>query len=98
MPRMPKITFLPSQKTLEVSSGTLLFDAALRAKLPVASSCSAEFVCGKCNMQVVEGGENLSPQRDLERKLLHRNGKPESDRISCVTRIYGDCTVTTTYW
>jgi len=95
---MPTITFLPAGKSLEVVSGTLLFDAALRAKLPVASSCSAEFVCGKCNMQVVQGVENLSPQRDPERKLLHRDKKPETDRISCVTRIYGDCTITTTYW
>ena len=95
---MPKITFLPSEKSLEVPPGTLLFDAALRVGLPVASSCSAEFVCGKCNMQVLDGGENLSPQRDPERKVLRRNGKPDTDRISCVTRVYGDCTVSATYW
>ena len=49
-------------------------------------------------MQVLDGGENLSPQRDPERKVLQRNGKPDTDRISCVTRVYGDCTVSTTYW
>ena len=95
---MPIITFLPSQKTIEVAKGTLLFDAVIRAGLPVASSCSADFVCGKCNLQVREGGENLSAQREPERKLLRRDNKPESDRISCVTRVYGDCSVTATYW
>ncbi len=95
---MAKITFLPSGKCFEVNSGALLFDAALRAGLPVASSCSADFVCGKCNMQVLSGVENLSPQRVRERELLARDKKSESDRISCVTRVYGDCSVKTTYW
>lgn len=95
---MAIITFLPSKKTIEVPSGTLLFDAALRAGLPVASSCSAEFVCGKCNMQVLAGAENLSAQRDPERNVLRRQGRPETDRISCVVRVYGDCSVTTSYW
>lgn len=95
---MAIITFQPSGKTIEVTSGTLLFDAALRAGLPVASSCSAVFVCGKCNLQIVHGGENLSAQRDVERSLLTRDKKPLSDRISCVTRVFGDCTVTATYW
>ena len=95
---MPTVTFLPSGKKIEVASGTLLFDAALRVGLPVASSCSAEFVCGRCNMTVSAGTENLSPQRDLEKNLLQRQGKPASDRVSCVTRIYGDCSVGTSYW
>lgn len=95
---MPIVTFLPSGKRVEVTQGSLLFDAACRAALPVASSCSTAFVCGKCNMQVIEGGENLSAQREPEVKLLQRDKKPVSDRISCVTRIYGDCTVTATYW
>jgi len=95
---MPFITFEPSGRSLEVTRGTLLFDAVLRAGLPIASSCSAEFVCGKCNLKIVSGGENLSAQRDPERRLLRRDQKPESDRISCVTRVYGDCSVTASYW
>jgi len=95
---MPIVTFVPSGKKVEIPHGTLLFDAALRAGLPVASSCSAAFVCGKCNLQIVSGRENLSRQTEPELRILRRDGKPESDRISCVTRVYGDCTVTATYW
>ena len=95
---MPKVTFHPSGKTIDVPRGTLLFDAAVRVQLPVASSCRAGFVCGKCNMQVVTGGDQLSEQRDPERALLQREKKDITDRISCVTRVYGDCTVSTTYW
>lgn len=97
-PPLITITFQPSGKKIEVPKGTLLFDAALRAGLPVASSCSAEFVCGRCHMEILEGREGLSDQRDSERKLLLRQGKPEGDRISCVTRVHGDCVVTTSYW
>ncbi|MBM4304084.1 MAG: 2Fe-2S iron-sulfur cluster binding domain-containing protein [Deltaproteobacteria bacterium] len=95
---MPIVTFLPSGKTCEVPFGTLLFDAARQADLPVASSCSADNVCGRCNMQVVDGAENLSPQQSTEIKLLQRDKNPTSDRISCMTRVYGDCKVTTRYW
>ncbi len=78
--------------------GTLLFDAALRAELPVASSCSAAFVCGRCDMEIVDNPQALSPQKEIELALLKRQGRPAHRRISCVTRVFGDCTVTTTYW
>lgn len=95
---MPRVNFVPSGKSVEVKPGCSLFDAALQAGLPVASSCSAEFVCGKCNMAVLDGAENLSTQTEKERSLLRREGRPEADRVSCCTAIWGDCTVTTTYW
>jgi len=96
--RMPIVTFMPSQKSVEVPCGTLLFDAALRAGLPVASSCSAQNVCAKCNLQILTGAENLSPQTPWEKKLLSREKQGEADRISCLARIVGDCTVTARYW
>ena len=95
---MPFVTFLPSGKRVEVSSGTTLFAAATRAGLPVASSCDAEATCGKCNMQVLVGDAALSPREAIEIRLLAKEKKPAADRISCVTRVLGDCTVTTGYW
>lgn len=95
---MPKVTFHPSGKILTVPEGMTLFDAAKQAGLPVASSCGADNVCGRCNMQVLDGAQYLSIQEDLEKKLLQRDKKDLADRISCMTRVLGDCTVTTTYW
>lgn len=95
---MPKVTFLPSLKSIEVPEGTSLFDAAKLAGLPVASSCMADNVCGRCNMQVLEGERHLSRQEETELKLLRRDKKPLTDRISCMALVLGDCTVTTTYW
>ncbi len=95
---MPIVTFLPSGRRVEVSLGSTVFDAALQAELPIASSCSAEFVCGKCNIRVVSGADNLSTQTDSERQLLARERKPATDRISCQTTVQGDCSITTSYW
>lgn len=95
---MPIVTFLPSQITIEVEKGTLLFDAAKMAGLPVASSCGADNICGKCNMQVVKGVANLSIQNRIESDILRRDKNSPTDRISCMTRVLGDCSVTTSYW
>lgn len=95
---MPIVTFQPGEKKIEVEWGTTLYDAAALLNLPVASSCSAEVTCGKCNMIVLLGSENLSEQSEAERHLLNKETRPLSDRISCLARVYGDCVVTTRYW
>lgn len=95
---MPLVRFEPSGRSTDVKAGTSLYDAALAAGLPVAASCAAEFVCGKCNMTVTIGAEHLSKQTGKERDLLRQQARPETDRISCRTAVWGDCTVTTTYW
>jgi ferredoxin len=95
---MPTVTFLPSGKQKNVTAGTTLYRAAVAAGLPVAASCSEEFVCGKCNMRVLSGADQLSPQTRPERELLARESRPTTDRVSCHTVVYGDCTVTTPYW
>jgi len=95
---MPTVTFLPSGKKIQVAEGTSVFDAATQAGFPVASSCSANFVCGRCNIQVVVGRDNLSPPTQAEKKLLEREKHPPTDRISCQAKVHGNCTITTRYW
>ncbi len=95
---MPIVTFQPSGKKIEIEAGMTLYEAALQLGLPVASSCSAEATCGKCNMVVLSGAENLSPQTQSEIHLLSKERRPLSDRISCLAQILGDCVVTTRYW
>ena len=95
---MPRVNFSPSNTFVDVWAGTSLYDAAVQAGLPVAASCADEFVCGKCNFTVTQGDENLSRQTPKERDLLRREGRPETDRVSCRTAVWGDCTVMTTYW
>ncbi len=50
-----KVTFLPDQKTVEVSTGTTLFKAAEKAQVYLNSLCGGEGVCGKCRVQITKG-------------------------------------------
>jgi ferredoxin len=99
---MPNVTFYNASgkllKVIEVSEGSLLFDAAVQAGLPVASSCLKENVCGRCVMRVRQGSENLNAIIAEETKLLTRDKRDPDERISCMSRIHGDCSVSTTYW
>lgn len=84
----PKITFLPYQRTIEVSSGDSLIRAALQAGVHINASCGGEGVCAKCRVQVEQGevnegiSERLSPE-DVEAGF----------RLACQANIIGDATV-----
>jgi ferredoxin len=97
---MPTITFLNAKgqilKTLEAQPNELLFDAALRAGLPVASSCTKQQVCGKCVMEI-ESADLPAPSSE-EKQLLHRDKRKEKERISCLFHVTSSCVVKTTYW
>ena len=95
---MPIVTFEPGNFTIEVDEGTSLYEAALKAQRPVASSCGGEAVCGKCNMTVTQGEAALSPRTEWEAKILQKEKRPATDRISCLAKVHGPCTATTTYW
>ncbi len=95
---MPIVTFVPSHISVTVAAGKSLYEAALQAALPIASSCGGEATCGKCNMRVVEGEAALSARTDLEAKLLKKENRPATDRISCLAKVHGDCKATTSYW
>ncbi|XP_047070323.1 photosynthetic NDH subunit of subcomplex B 3, chloroplastic-like [Lolium rigidum] len=45
------------------------------------SNCSGGGECGTCMVEVVEGGEMLSPKNEVEKEKLRR--KPKSWRLAC---------------
>ncbi len=95
---MPHLTLGKDKVHLDVSLGENLMQALLKRGMPVASSCHGDGVCGKCRMEVLAGGENLSPPTERELFLKERFHIPANIRISCQTQVYGDATLTTTYW
>ncbi len=58
---MPKITFLPSDKTIDVPSGTMLSDAALVAGVMIDLPCGGKGTCGKCLVRVDQGTISEKP-------------------------------------
>jgi uncharacterized 2Fe-2S/4Fe-4S cluster protein (DUF4445 family) len=85
---MPKVTFLPHGREIEVDEGTTVIRAALESGVHINASCGGTGVCGKCRIQIedgeVEGGitEKLS-QQDVD----------DGYRLACQAAVVGDLTV-----
>ncbi len=95
---MPKIHFLKSRPSLEVSQGAPLMQALLDHGLPVASSCGGDGVCAKCRIEVIEGQKNLSPEGTKEAILREKHIFTKNERVSCQVTINGDIKINTSYW
>jgi len=52
---MPKVTFLPHDKTVTVPEGENLLRAAMEAGVHINASCGGDGVCAKCRILVEEG-------------------------------------------
>jgi uncharacterized 2Fe-2S/4Fe-4S cluster protein (DUF4445 family) len=93
-----RVRFLPSEIEVEVPAGTTLLDAASDAGLPVARSCGADGVCGKCGLVIVAGGEHLSVEAPDETRIKQRNRVDAELRLACRATIHGDVVATALYW
>ncbi|MBI3961760.1 MAG: Rieske 2Fe-2S domain-containing protein [Deinococcus sp.] len=96
---MPKVKFVPQNLELEVPPGANLRQVLLRNKQPVYSritqftNCRGHGLCGTCWVEV-DPTSQLS-QRTFREKLK-LSGRGDSVRLSCQTRVLGDCTVQAT--
>jgi uncharacterized 2Fe-2S/4Fe-4S cluster protein (DUF4445 family) len=85
---MPKITFLPSGKTRDVPSGTLLMDAAHMAGIMIDLPCGGKGTCGKCLVRLDHGQVAEKPGIALT------DGERESGFIiACQSSITADVTI-----
>lgn len=94
------IRFLPSGRQIEVAigDGATLLDATLAAGLPIASACGSEGACARCGLEIVEGGESLTPESERERRIKERNRIDPRQRLACRVQPAGDLTVRASYW
>ena len=79
---MPKITFLPSKRTVEYEAYTLpyqkegragaLLDVALNYGIDLRHSCGGICACTTCHVIVKAGDEHLSPMEHTEEDRLYR--------------------------
>jgi uncharacterized 2Fe-2S/4Fe-4S cluster protein (DUF4445 family) len=85
---LSRITFLPYQRSIEVSEGDSLIRTALQAGVHINASCGGEGVCAKCRVLVEQGevgeglSERLSPE-DIEAGY----------RLACQARVKGDAAI-----
>jgi ferredoxin len=91
-----RIRFEPSGRTVEVESGTTLFDAVIAADLPIASSCGADGMCGRCGLRVMSGTLPSASAREV--RVSAANRLDGDLRLSCMVLVTEDLVVTADYW
>jgi ferredoxin, 2Fe-2S len=88
---MPRITFLPGDRSVEVPSGTSILDAADLAGVDLPSNCGGVCACTTCHVWVEQGLDALSDIEDREDdKLQEAAGLSPRSRLGCQARIGED--------
>ncbi len=90
---MPRIRFLPADVVLEVAEGTTIFGAARKSEVAVPSQCGGRCACALCRVEIIEGGNLVSPIRWDEEEHLGNSFHLTGERLSCQCRVFGDVTV-----
>jgi len=93
-----EVRFEPSGRSARVERGTTLLEAARCAGLPVASSCGAEGICGRCGMEILTGDEALDPASPVETEIKRMNRIDPALRLSCRLELSTNLVVTAPYW
>ncbi len=85
---MPKVSFLPHGRDIEVEEGTTVIRAALDAGVHINASCGGTGVCGKCRIQIEDG----EPEGGITEKLSQQD-VDAGFRLACQTTVVSDLTV-----
>ena len=81
---MPRVTFLPDGKTVEVPAGTSILEAADAADVDLPSNCGGVCACTTCHVWIEQGLESLSEIEDREDdKLNEAEGLSPRSRLGC---------------
>ncbi|HEY5564624.1 MAG TPA: ASKHA domain-containing protein [Rhodothermia bacterium] len=79
-----RVLFLPQEKAGTFVSGTVLRDAALDLGILIDSSCAGIGTCGKCKVEVRQGG---SDPTDVEHMVLSAVELSKGVRLACQTTV-----------
>ncbi len=85
---MPKVTFLPHKKDIQVAKGDILIRAAMEAGVHVNASCGGEGVCGKCRVII----EKVRSTAALSEKLSQQD-IDNGYRLACRSTVTEDIVV-----
>lgn len=64
-----------------------LLAQARRAGIRIGYPCRGEGICGKCDVEILEGAEHLAAASVEEEDLLTREGCSPSSRMSCLAGV-----------
>jgi ferredoxin, 2Fe-2S len=106
---VPKVTFLPEDKTVEYEAGKLpyrdhgkpgsVLDVALNFDIHLEHACGGSCACTTCHVIVQEGEHNLSEADDDELDRLDMApGLTLRSRLGCQAIVKGDVKVEIPAW
>ena len=91
---MPKITFMPLNKTVDVPDGTSVLQAALLHGVDLEHACGGHCACATCHVYIVDGASHLPEVEDLEADQLEEAvERRESSRLGCQLKPKADVIV-----
>ncbi|MFH1288751.1 MAG: ASKHA domain-containing protein [bacterium] len=65
-----KVTFLPENKSVEVSKGTDLLQAAREIGIEILSYCGGQGTCGSCKVKILKGSPRASVSPHLSKEEI----------------------------
>lgn len=95
-PSLAQVTFVgrgdsAQPATVQARTGSSLLEAARAAGLEVAATCGGRGRCCSCRVRILKG--DVAPASVQDRIQLGSEGVRERFRLSCQTRVVGDCSV-----
>ena len=98
---MPKVTFLPLNKTVEAEVGQTLLEVSEDHDIGLEHACGGVCACSTCHVIVQDGTDNnLEPQDDEEIDTMDKLCPTQTvhSRLGCQARVRGDVTVQIFKW
>lgn len=96
---MANIKFVNENQEVIAADGANLRIKALENRIDLYSltgkmmNCGGYGQCGTCQVEIVDGMDNVSPRTEVEQKILRK--KPDTYRLACQTIVNGPITVRT---
>ena len=90
---MPRVTFHPDQRTVEVRPGERLLTAAWKAGVGIKSVCGGRGKCGSCLVEIDTAASDpdaLAPLTAEEGSLLPPDGGHQGYRLACLCDVRAD--------
>jgi 2Fe-2S ferredoxin len=85
---MPRVTFVPEGRVVEVARGTSVLEAAEAAGVVLPHNCGGVCACTTCHVWIEAGLGTLSAIEDAEDDRLNEAaGLAPSSRLGCQARV-----------
>lgn len=89
---MPKVTFNPRDKKVDVRQGETILRAASRGRVVISQRCGGKGQCTMCKVFVTDASCVSAPQ-EVEKRLISEEHLSCGMRLACQTMIQGNVSV-----